>query len=103
VLGAFLGAWVAALARVVRLVVLGFCFSPRPRRDLRYALRRRLVDGGGGWRFSLRRGRGGVRVFSSAPVVAVVSAALWCRDWRLALPAAALLALILAAVFGVGG
>ena len=45
----------------------------------------------------------GLRVFSSAPVVAVVSAALWCRDWRLALPAAALLALFLAAVLGVGG
>jgi len=28
---------------------------------------------------------------------------LWCRDWRLALPAAVLLALFLAAVFGVGG
>jgi hypothetical protein len=39
-----------------------------------------------------------VRVFSSAPVVAAVSAALWCRDWRLALPAAALLALFLAAL-----
>jgi hypothetical protein len=25
----------------------------------------------------------GLRVFSSAPVVAAVSAALWCRDWRL--------------------
>ncbi len=36
--------------------------------------------------------------FSSAPVVAVVSAALWCRDWRLALPAAAPLALFLAAL-----
>jgi len=36
-------------------------------------------------------------------VVAVVSAALWCREWRLALPAAVLLALFLAAVFGVGG
>jgi len=36
-------------------------------------------------------------------VVAAVSAALGCRDWRLALPAAALLALFLAAVFGVGG
>jgi hypothetical protein len=45
----------------------------------------------------------GLRVFSSAPVVAAVSAAFWCRDWRLALPAAALLALFLAAVFGVGG
>ncbi len=45
----------------------------------------------------------GLRVFSSAPVVAAASAALWCRDWRLALPAAALLALSLAAVFGVGG
>jgi hypothetical protein len=43
------------------------------------------------------------RVFSSALVVAAVSAALWCRDWRLALLAAALLALFLAAVFGVGG
>jgi hypothetical protein len=40
----------------------------------------------------------GLRVFSSAPVVAAVSAALWCRDWRLALPAAALLALFLAAL-----
>jgi hypothetical protein len=45
----------------------------------------------------------GLRVFSSAPVVAAVSAALWCREWRLALPAAVLLALFLAAVFGVGG
>jgi hypothetical protein len=45
----------------------------------------------------------GLRVFVSAPVVAVVSAALWCRDWRLALRAAALLALFHAAVFGVGG
>jgi hypothetical protein len=42
----------------------------------------------------------GLRVFSSAPVVAAVSAALGCRDWRLALPAAALLALFLVAVFG---
>jgi len=25
----------------------------------------------------------GLRVFSSAPVVAVISATLWCRDWRL--------------------
>ena len=66
------------------------------RRDLREALRGRLVDGGGGWRFPLRRGRGGF--FALAPVVAVVSAALWCRDWRLALPAAALLALFLAAL-----
>jgi len=40
----------------------------------------------------------GLRVFSSAPVVAAASAALWCRDWRLALPAAALLALFLAAL-----
>jgi len=40
----------------------------------------------------------GLRVFSSAPVVTAVSAALWCRDWRLALPAAALLALFLAAL-----
>jgi len=38
----------------------------------------------------------GSRVFSSASVVAVVSVVLWCRDWRLALPAAALLALFLA-------
>jgi hypothetical protein len=36
-------------------------------------------------------------------VAAAVSAALWCRDWRLALSAAVLLALFLAAVFGVGG
>ncbi len=86
------------LARIVRLVVLGVCFSPRPRRDPRQALRRSLVDGGYSRRFSLRRGRGGVRVFSSAPVVAAVSAALGCGDWRLALPAAALLALILAAL-----
>ena len=54
--------WVAAFvkARVVRLVVLGFYFLPRLicwRRDLRRALRRRLVDGGGGRRFSLCRGR----------------------------------------------
>jgi hypothetical protein len=40
----------------------------------------------------------GLRVFASAPVVAAVSAALGCRDWRLALPAAALLALLLAAL-----
>ena len=40
----------------------------------------------------------GLRVFSSAPVVAAVLAALWCRDWRLAFPAAALLALFLAAL-----
>ena len=40
----------------------------------------------------------GLRVFSSALVVAVVSAASGCRDWRLALPAAALLALLLAAL-----
>jgi len=40
----------------------------------------------------------GLRVFALAPVVAVVSAALWCRGWRLALPAAALLALFLAAL-----
>jgi hypothetical protein len=39
-----------------------------------------------------------LRVFSSAPVVAAVSTALGCRDWRLALPAAALLALFLAAL-----
>jgi hypothetical protein len=42
----------------------GFCFLPRLicwRRDLRVALRGRLVDGGGGWRFSLRRERGGGR------------------------------------------
>jgi predicted phage tail protein len=39
----------------------------------------------------------GLRVFSPAPVVAAASAALGCRDWRLALPAAALLALILTA------
>ncbi len=39
----------------------------------------------------------GLRVFSSALVVAVVSAALWCRDWRLALLAAVLLALFLVA------
>jgi len=31
----------------------GFCFLPRPRRDLREALRRSLVDGDGGRRFSL--------------------------------------------------
>jgi lipopolysaccharide export LptBFGC system permease protein LptF len=36
-------------------------------------------------------------------VVAAASAALGCRDWRLALPVAVLLALFLAAVFGVGG
>jgi len=40
----------------------------------------------------------GLRVFASAPVVAAVSAVLWCRDWRLALPAVALLALFLAAL-----
>jgi hypothetical protein len=39
----------------------------------------------------------GLWVFASAPVVAAASAALGCRNWRLALPAAALLALILAA------
>ncbi|MFZ8810241.1 MAG: hypothetical protein ACO2PN_19325 [Pyrobaculum sp.] len=37
------------------------------------------------------------RVFVSAPVAAAVSAALWCRDWTLALPAAALLVLFLVA------
>jgi hypothetical protein len=52
---------------------------------------------------SLRWAQRELRVFASAPVVAAVSAALWCRDWRLALPAAAFLALFLAAVFGVGG
>jgi len=36
-------------------------------------------------------------------VLLTVAAALGCRDWRLAPPAAALLALLLAAVFGVGG
>ena len=35
------------LARIVRLVVLGVCFSPRLRCDLQETLRRRLVDGGG--------------------------------------------------------
>ena len=40
----------------------------------------------------------GLRVFSSAPVVAAVSAALGCGDWRLVLPVAALLALFLAAL-----
>jgi hypothetical protein len=43
------------------------------------------------------------RAFASALVVAAASAALGYGDWRLALPAAALLALFLAAVFGVGG
>ena len=38
-----------------------------------------------------------LRVFASALIVAAVSAALWCRDWRLALPATVLLALFLAA------
>jgi predicted ferric reductase len=45
----------------------------------------------------------GLWVFSSALVVAVVLAVLGCRDWRLALLAVVLLALFLAAVFGVGG
>jgi hypothetical protein len=40
----------------------------------------------------------GLWVFSSALVVAVVSAVLGCRDWRPALPAAVLLALFLAAL-----
>jgi len=43
----------------------------------------------------------GLRVFASAPVVAAVSAALGCRDRRLALPAAAVAALLLAALLGV--
>jgi hypothetical protein len=101
-LGAFLGVWVAAFGGWCGWWFWGFCFLPRLicwRRDLRVALRGRLVDGGGGWRFSLRRGRGGgLWVFSSVLVVAVVSAVLGCRDWRLALPAAALFALFLAAL-----
>ena len=44
----------------------------------------------------------GLRVFSSAPVVAAVSAALWCRDWRLALPAAASLLAAGRVAVGVG-
>ena len=77
----------------------GFCFSPRLRRDLREALRRRLTVAAAGVFLSVVGvAEVGLRVFSSAPVVAVVSAALWCRDWGLALPAAALLALFLAAL-----
>ncbi len=55
--GGFWGRGLRRLARIVRLVVLGVCFSPRLRRDLQKASRRHLVDGGGGRRFSLRRGR----------------------------------------------
>ena len=43
-----------------------------------------------------------MRVFSSALVVAAVSAALWCRDWRLALLAAASLLAAGRVTVGVG-
>ena len=44
----------------------------------------------------------GLRVFSSAPVVAVVSAALWCRDWRLVPSVAASLLAARRVTVGVG-
>jgi hypothetical protein len=62
--GLLWGRGLRRLARVVRLVVLGVLLLPLLicwRRDLRVALRGHLVDGGGGWRFSLRRERGGGR------------------------------------------
>ena len=56
-LGAFLGAWVAAFGEDRAAGGFASCRG--------YAvicgIRRRLVDSGGGWRFSLRRGRGGGR------------------------------------------
>jgi hypothetical protein len=45
---------------------------------------------------------GGVQVFSSAPVVAAVSAALWCRDWRLVPSVAASLLAARRVTVGVG-
>ena len=45
----------------------------------------------------------GLRVFSSAPVVAAVSAALGCRDWRLEPSVAAPLLAARRVAIGVGG
>jgi hypothetical protein len=44
----------------------------------------------------------GLRVFSSAPVAAAVSAALWCRDWRLVPSVAASLLVARRVTVGVG-
>ncbi len=77
--------WVAAFGETVRLVVLGFYFLPRLiywRRDLQWALQRRLVDGGGRC-FSLCRGRGGFsprRLWSPSPRRRCgVEIGGWCR------------------------
>ena len=85
-LGAFLGAWVAALARVVRLVVFGGFASRRG-----YAVTCGRLYGGvlltvaaaGVFLSVVGVAEVGMRVFSSAPVVTAISAALECRDWRL--------------------
>jgi hypothetical protein len=106
VLGAFLGAWVAAFGEGRAAGGFGGFAS---RRGCAVTCSRLYggvlltVAATGVFLSVVGVAEVGLRVFSSAPVVAVVSAALWCRDWRLALPAAALLALFLAAVFGVGG
>jgi hypothetical protein len=104
--GLFWGCGLRRLARIVRLVVLGGFASRRGNAvtcGRLYGGVLLTVVAAGVFLSVVGVAEVGMRVFSSALVVAVVSAALWCRDWRLALPAAALLALFLAAVFGVGG
>jgi hypothetical protein len=99
--GAFLGAWVAAFGAGGAAGGFGGFASRRG-----YAVTCGRLYGGvlstvaaaGVFLSVVGVAEVGLRVFSTAPVVAAVSAALWCRDWRLALPAAALLALFLAAL-----
>jgi hypothetical protein len=106
VLGAFLGAWVAAFGAGGAAGGFGgfaFCRGYAVTCGRLYGGVLLTVAAAGVFLSVVGVAEVGLRVFSSAPVVAVVSAALGCRDWRLALLAAALLALFLAAVFGVGG
>ena len=86
VLGAFLGAWVAAFGVDSAAGGFGGFASRRG-----YAVTCGRLYGGvlltvaaAGVFLSVVGAAGvGLRVFTSALVVAAVSAALWCRDWRL--------------------
>ena len=105
VLGAFLGAWVAAFGEDRAAGGFGGFASRRG-----YAATRGRLYGGvlltvaaaGVFLSVVGVAEVGLRVFSSAPVVAAVSAALWCRDWRLVPSVAASLLAARRVTVGVG-
>ena len=76
---------VAALARIVRLVVLSLAAAAGAVTCNRLYGGVLLTVAAAGVFLSVVA-EVGLRVFSSAPVVAAVSAALGCRDWRRGAP-----------------